>query len=121
MSKTKKRILGFLGLSFVLAATVFAATLPSPDASATSSLSDTLVVRVVGAVPDVKITGIVNGKVYANPNRPFSVSYENVNHLTVTLDYTDLEGNVITKLLDEQYPEYPIGEFDYNIKLINTQ
>ena len=56
MKKTKKRVLGLLGLVLVIITTIFAAFLPGPEASAEggiTSVTDTISVRVVGSVPDI--------------------------------------------------------------------
>ncbi len=115
MKRRQKNILGCLGLVVVMAMVGVAIAIPDQRASATTSVTDTIQVRVVSAMPDVNITGIVNEGVYASPERKFNVSYENVDKVILTLSYTDLEGNVITKTLDQFYPDYVAGEEDYEI------
>lgn len=119
MKKAKKQCLGFFGLALVVAMTTVAANIPSPGASATSStVTDTIVVRVVGSVPDVNIRGIVNDAIYVNPERNFAVDYENVETMVVSLEYTDLDGNTTTAVLDEATPDYNAGTENYKIRLI---
>lgn len=119
MKKAKKQCLGFFGLSLVVAMTMIAASLPTPGASATSStITDTITVRVVGSVPDINIRGITNDAIYVTPERNFSVDYENVETMVVSLEYTDLEGNVTTTVLDESTPDYNAGTETYRIRLI---
>ena len=119
MKKAKKQCLGFFGLSLVVAMTMVAASLPTPGASATSStITDTITVRVVGSVPDINIRGITNDAIYVTPERNFSVDYENVETMVVSLEYTDLEGNVTTTVLDESTPDYNAGTETYRIRLI---
>ena len=119
MKKAEKQCLGFFGLSLVVAMTIVAANMPAPKASAVSTtVTDTITVRVVGSVPDVNIRGIVNDAIYVNPERNFSVDYENVETMVVSLEYTDLDGNVTTTVLDETAPDYSAGTETYKIRLI---
>ena len=119
MNKTHKKILGFLGLFLVIAATIFAAFLPGPATSATSSVTDTITVRVVGAVPRVDFSNAEMGKVYTTPNQSFSFSYENVATATVTIRYTDVNGVTHTYTLnDDPYDlDYNSGDIDFNLNL----
>ena len=103
MKKTHKQVLGILGIVFVAAITIFAATLPVPSASATTSVTDTIQVRVVGSVPSVEIVGINNGEETLSSAQDFSVKYENSESVTITLSYTGTDGVV---------HEYPIGTID---------
>ncbi len=118
MKKRQKNILGCLGLVVVATMLGVAVTIPDQKASATTSVVDTIKVRVISAMPDVSITGIVNEGVYASPERKFNVSYENVDTVILTLSYTDMEGNVITKTLDQFYPDYVAGDKDYEIMFV---
>ena len=118
MRKTHKKVLGLLGLVLVVATTVFAATLPGPEASAvTNSVTDTITVRVVGAVPDVNIKNIENGEVLVAPLKSFGIDYENVDTVTVTLQYTDKDGVVHTYPIDSLVPDYVAGSGEYNLDL----
>ena len=119
MKRAQKNFLGLLGLSVVATMTMVAANIPSPGASATSTLTDTIEVRVVGSVPDVEIIGIKNGAVYTNPERRFQVSYENVETVVVTLTHTDLDGNSNSYVIDELTPDYEYGVEDYTIRLVD--
>ena len=121
MRKAKKRVLGLCGLSLVAGMTAVAATLPGPKASATgdvTTVTDTLSVRVVGAVPKVDILGIDNGEVIVVPTQSFTVEYENVDELTVVLTHTDLDGNVTEYTLDETVPDYYPGSEDYTVNFV---
>ena len=118
MKKTRKKILGLLGLLVVAVMFGIAVTIPDQRASATSTITDKIQVRVVGSVPDVNIGGIVEDAIYTNPNRPFRVTYENVATLVLTLEYTDLNNNVTTEIIDEENTDYEPGFEDYTIKLI---
>ena len=118
MKTTHKKVLGFLGLILVVATTVFAATLPSPGASAAiTSVVDNISVRVVGSVPDINITDIENGEITTSPSQSFSVSYENVDTITVTLQYTDENGDIHTYVLDTLTPDYYPGVKNYTVDL----
>lgn len=118
MKKTRKKVLGFLGLFAVVAMTVVAILIPGPQTSAIATVTDTIQVRVVGTVPDVNIIGIVNEAIYTNPERFFTVEYENVDKYILTLEYTDLEGNVTEDVLDESTVDYEAGSENYRIRLI---
>ncbi|MDO4742086.1 MAG: hypothetical protein Q4A79_01805 [Candidatus Saccharibacteria bacterium] len=114
----KKRVVGLLGLILVIIVTFFAIILPDSGVSATSSFSDGLVVRVVGVVPNVDITGISNREVFITDMPSFNVSYENVETVQVILKYTDQDGNVKTMILDERTPDYNAGSETFNIRFV---
>ncbi len=121
MKKTRKKILGLSGLVLVIALTVVAAMLPDPGASAadgTTSVTDIINVRVVGAVPRVDIVGIDNGETIIVPNQTFTVEYENVDTMEVLLTHTALDGTVTEYGLDSFVPDYYPGSTDYEINFI---
>lgn len=95
MKRTQKRILGFFGLTLVVAATFFAAMLPGPEASAIDTVTDNLVVRVIGDKPNVEIEKIENDSAFVNPIQSVPISYESVDKVVVTIEYTD--ANNITR------------------------
>ncbi len=109
MKKTKKRVLGLLGLVLVIITTIFAAFLPSPEASAEggiTSVTDTISVRVVGSVPDILNVKPINGSVFIYPDQDLSFDYENVEYLTITIRYTDKDDvEHIIPLLEKDDPE----------------
>ncbi|MBR3176260.1 hypothetical protein IKF26_02590 [Candidatus Saccharibacteria bacterium] len=121
MKRTHKKALGFLGLSLVVATTIFAASLPGPEALAATStaFTDTIVVRVVGDAPNVNITSPANNAVYVNPSQNISFIYENVERVKVTLEYTDVDGNVHNYDLDTIIADYKPGSASYDIDLSN--
>ncbi|MBR3131850.1 hypothetical protein IKG33_00325 [Candidatus Saccharibacteria bacterium] len=92
MRKTQKKVFGLVGLALVIATTVFAALLPNPSSSAVSTVTDTVVVRVVGDVPDVNITVPKSGAVFVDPNRVISFDYEHVKYATMKVKYVDKDG-----------------------------
>ena len=92
MKRTQKRVLGFFGLTLVVAATFVAAMLPGPEASATNTVTDRLVVRVISDNPNVEIEKIENGSAFVNPIQSIPFTYESVDRVVVTLEYTDAEG-----------------------------
>lgn len=117
MRKTHKKALGFLGLVFVAAITIFATTLPSPSASATTtSVTDTIQVRVVGSVPSVEILGIDNGEETLLSTQDFSVRYENSDVVTISLSYTDMDGVVHEFPIDTIDADYNAGEVNFSIQ-----
>lgn len=109
MKKTKKRVLGLLGLILVIITTIFAAFLPGPEASAEggiTSVTDTISVRVVGSVPDILNVKPINGSVFIYPDQDLSFDYENVEYLTITIRYTDKDDvEHIIPLLEKDDPE----------------
>lgn len=109
MKKTKKRVLGLLGLVLVVITTIFAAFLPGPEASAEggiTSVTDTISVRVVGSVPDILNVKPINGSVFIYPDQNLSFDYENVEYLTITIRYTDKDDvEHIIPLLEKDDPE----------------
>ena len=123
MKKTRKKILGVSGLVLVIAVTVVAAMLPGPGASATdevTSVTDTIQVRVVGSVPRVDITGIDNNEIIVTPNQTFTVDYENVETMRVTLTHTALDGTVTEYELDSFVPDYYPGSEYYEVNFIKS-
>lgn len=115
MKKAHKQVLGVLGLVFVAAITIFAITLPSPSASATTSVTDTIQVRVVGSVPSVEILGINNGEVILSPEQDFSVRYENSETVTVSLSYTGMDGIAHEYPIDTINANFNAGEANFSI------
>lgn len=93
MKKTQKRAFGLLGLLLVFVITIFAATIPEPKASATSSMTDTITVRVVSGNPYVEITSPANGSVFVSPSHDFTFVYSAIDTGVIKLEYTDADGN----------------------------
>lgn len=91
MKKAQRNFLGLLGLSAVATMTMVAANIPSPGATAISSITDTLEVRVVGSTPAVGLSSLADGQVITFPNFTVSVQYENATEVTLKQKY--LGGN----------------------------
>lgn len=120
MKKTKKRVLGFLGLFLVAAITTFAALMPPLRTSAVGSASaqDQIKVRVVGAVPKVTFTRPASGSRFTEPDQTVSINYENVSDLVVMIEYKDAEGNTQSQQLDRiDNIDYHPGAKDYQLNL----
>lgn len=118
MKKTKKRVFGLLGLILVVVTTIFAAFLPGPGASAVgaSSATDTVLVRVVGNVPDVHITNPANGSIFIiKDHQTLDFNYENINKATVVIDFTDKDGVTTTYDIDTFDSDYNPGSKTYSI------
>lgn len=115
MKKKTKKIFGFIGLALVVGITAVACSLPSPKATAAQSLTDTIQVRVVGNAPDVRFNNIENRDIIVYPWQSFSVEYENVANYTLTLTYTDMDGNTTSNVIDSQFVDYATGAKDYII------
>lgn len=117
MKKTQKQLLGFFGLGAVVAMTAVAIALPSPAANALSSVTDTIIVRVVGETPNVNVTGIESGSEFLDADKDVTVTYENVDHIVVTLKYTDLDENEHEVVLKDDYVNYVPGQEDLHLNL----
>ena len=123
MKNTKKRVFGLIGLAFIAAITVFAAFLPAPNAAA-GSASTAIRLRVVGEVPNVMITdgpeSVVpqsTTPIVTTPNQSFTYINEKVDHIVVTLHYTDKDGNSQDVILDEYDSNYVAGGDTINLNL----
>ena len=95
MRKTHKKILGFLSLGLVAAMTVFAATLPVPGAKATTTtttMTDKVVVTVIGRIIKVDIIDPENGSIFVHPNQELTVEQEHAKHVDISAVYTDSDG-----------------------------
>ncbi len=101
MEKTQKRIFGFFGLVLVIAVTIFAAFLPTPKASAISTLTDTITVKVTGHGPyvDITIDGVKSGETTIDPTQTLSIDYSDIEYADVIIEYTNENGEKITKTL----------------------
>lgn len=116
MKRATKNVLGAIGLSAVAATTIFAATLPSPTASAVSSVTDTLQVRVVGSTPSVTLTSDY-GSSTVIARFPFMATYENLESLKITLNYKVSEGVVREVELENYTLDYEAGEIEVVLDL----
>lgn len=87
MKRAHKKVLGLFGLGAVVATTVFAASLPGPEAAAIESVTDTVTLTVIGSSPDVNITGISSNSITLSPNQPFGVNYNDVETVNVVIKY----------------------------------
>ena len=119
MKKTHKRVFGVFALAFVVAMTIFAAFLPVDTTQAiTSSVTDTITVRVIGGVPAVDTEGIEPGSTFITPPHTLTIPYENVNTLTVSVKYTDASGNTFTDDIINALPiNYAPDEMTLNVNL----
>ena len=132
MQKSKKKLLGLLGLAAVVAMTVFAYFLPANGAYAegpSDSHTDVIRVTVYDQYPAIKFTAPEDGHTQSSPYYEFTFDYENSTYVDVTLIYdaTDEEtGEVVQKELPlKRYePEnldptfnYASGTQQYDINL----
>ena len=102
MKRQKKRLLGFLGLSLVAAMTCIATAIPGPETSAITSVTDTIQVRVVSSVPNVKFKEPDKNIVTTEPSRTILVTYENVDSVRIELEY---------KRADDSTQEYEFANY----------
>lgn len=119
MRRAQKKAFGLFGLVLVVAMTIFAASLPSPEASAVSTLTDTIVVRVMGDNPRVDIT-TPGDRVFTRPNQTVSLTYENVGSLTIKLEVKDKDGITHTYVIENiDDIGYVPGDHTVNLNLSN--
>ncbi|MBR2993977.1 hypothetical protein IKF43_01115 [Candidatus Saccharibacteria bacterium] len=116
MKKTKKRVFGLVGLGLVAITTIFAASLPGPEAAAIESdqATDTIVVRVVGADPLIEITSSQDGKELVQQEQIFSFKYYNSEYIDSKILYTNDEDVKTEHILiegEERYVKYHDGEY----------
>ena len=117
MKRTQKKILGLFGLLLVAITTIFAATIPSPGTMAISTVTDSIVVRVVGSSPKVEITNPKNGQSFISPDQTISFIYEVVDKAIIKIDYTDQDGVLHTYTLDTIDADYEPGTGNITIDL----
>ena len=116
MKRTQKRVLGLLGLVLVAAMTIVAAFMPSPTASATTSVTDTIMVRVLDEVPSVEITSPLAGELVSSLNEPITVSYTNTKNFTITVTYVDENGVEHTETIADVDTPDEVGEQSFSFR-----
>ena len=97
MKRTQKRIVGFLSLIAVIIITAVAIMMPAPTTQATSGMTDHLTVRVISSepsTPSITMHSPTDGAEYVLPNQTINFDYTAVNHILVTIEYTDVDGVV---------------------------
>ena len=94
MKKTKRRVLGLLGLVLVAAMTFVAVTMPEHEAGAvsTDTITDTVIVRVTGSVPNVFFTEPTSNVTTTKPIHNIGVAYENVSAIRIDYEHTGASG-----------------------------
>lgn len=85
MQRRKKQLLGFLGLAFVVAMTIFAYAMPAPGASAINSETTRVKVQVVteGDVPTVEILSLSNDDIVLKRSFTVKISYSKATELKI--------------------------------------
>lgn len=126
MKKTHKKIFGLFGLVLVAALTIFAAFLPGPETQASEGkvVTDTVQVRVVGESPDVNMTGIVDRSVFVKRRHDITVTYENVDDLSIVFKYTDgydIEQTMSLLKGDDGHVNYSPGEITVSFDLLSGE
>lgn len=89
MRRAKKKFLGLLGLSLVAVMTTVAISMPTPEAAAITTVTDTIEVRVIGGTPAVDLRSSVEGKNVSSPHFTLNMDYENVARAKIYLRYVD--------------------------------
>ena len=121
MKRHTKKTFGFFGLLLVMATTVFAMTLPSPEAIAAATTSDTIVVRVVGETTHVEFTDVTSGEELLAPVKTFPFIYDNAETVTITLEYTNVDGSTEDFVLDTIDAGGIVGSGALNINLADAK
>ncbi|MBR6505285.1 hypothetical protein IKT18_00360 [Candidatus Saccharibacteria bacterium] len=123
MKKTKKRFFGCLGLGAVVAMTAVAIALPSPQASAITTITDNLTVHVEGIEPvidgitvtDSSGTELQQKDTTTDPHLTVTTPYNNgvvSIHYTLTYTYTNADGTdtvTFDPLMDDYETGYTSG------------
>ncbi len=117
MKRTQKKILGFLGLFVVGVTTIFAAMLPGPEASALSTLTDTITVTVVGSSPLVDVREPENGMVSSEADQILRYHYQNVNKIKITIVRTDKDDVEQPPVVYEYNTDTEVGDGEYSLNL----
>lgn len=105
MKRTQKRIFGVFGLFIVAIMTILAAMVPSPEASANSSVTDVIRIRVVGSVVSAKFTKPSENIIITDDEVNYAFNYENADEVKLSLSYTDKNGDTINLPNYEVYPD----------------
>lgn len=116
MRKTKKQILGFVGLAFVGLMTAFAYCLPAPGAAAESAGID-VVVTVHPDNTSISILSPADGDKISDGTTKISVSYSETARIDYRLVYTDPEGQEQTIDLPSYTPTDPNGDYEFTLDL----
>lgn len=120
MAKAKKRTIGFIGLIIVAIFTIFAAFIPNPAATATttSNVNDSINVRVTSNSPNINITSPTNDTVFTTPHQTIEYDYDHIATAGYTLVYTDESGTTTTFDLGTITPSTtPSGSESFNLDL----
>lgn len=118
MKKTKKRLLGFLGLAVIVVAGLVAYRTVNYDAEAVSSITDEIIVKVYDKYPHVKITDPANEAILVGAPHTITYEWENSQYADFTLSYN---GTVITTWHEDyghfEPGEHPTGSGSHDISL----
>ena len=116
MPKTKKQILGLIGLAFVGLMTAFAYCLPAPGAAAESSNID-VTVTVHPDNTSITILQPTDGSETSDGTTKVSVQYSEADRLDFRLTYTNADGQVQTVDLPSYDPTEPNGTYEFDLDL----
>ncbi len=124
MQKTKKQLLGFVGLAAVGIMTAVAYAMPAAAAEE-EPLTGTGDVNVVVTVPTQegagKITAPVDGSIKTEPNTEVVYMYNEIANAKLYIEYKDQNNNIVRKLLDDFTPDepYSAGERRIDVNLLD--
>lgn len=116
MQKTKKQILGLIGLAFVGLMTAVAYCLPAPTAAAESANID-VVVTVHSDNTSITILQPADGAETSDGSTKVAVQYSEADRIDFRLTYTDADGQVQTINLPSYDPAEPNGTYEFDLDL----
>ena len=119
MKRTHKIVLGFFGLMMVAAMTVFAATIPIPEAQATTSFTDTITITVVGTKVIVDIANPESGATLYHHDQTINVNYQNTTSITLTGTYKNADGTEIPITIGTLPTTGDAGAVPFSVNLNN--
>ena len=118
MKKTQKKIVGLFGLVLVVAMTIIATFLPSPGASALSTLTDNITVVVVSNEPSATISSPASGETFLTPEHDIVIDYSHLNSYKIIVTYTDINGVETTETYVEENAPAEHGPASYDFRSI---
>lgn len=117
MKKTQKTIFKLFGLSAVVAMTSVALLIPSPGASAaTSSVTDTITIRVLDGVPATRINSPFSGEAITALDQPIDLTYVNMDNYTISITFIDKDGAEYTEVIETKEGIDGSGDARYDFR-----
>ena len=121
MKRTQKRILGFSGLALVIGVTIFAAFLPNPEVLAASSVTDTVIIRVISGSPSAEITGLASGSTIISADQHININFDHLRSYDVVVKFKDKDGNEHTKIVRSGPTEDETGTYPLDFIALSNE